>query len=242
MTEPQAKNQEPTPSPYLRLPAPLLAVGLLAFLVVLLAAGVYANNSLRPRGIITPTPAPAESAVAVAAPTSRPTVAPTAAPSVTPTPRPQPTITPTPQVVIVASVSPTPVETALPTVEPALAQEVGQAYDHYWDVRADALLHLDKSHLTEAMDGDHLASTLHLIDELLSENRAIQTNVDHDSHVVQASNDSAQVFDDYLSGSFYVDPKTLSPLTQPASDELRVLYQLRRVDGVWKVVDSISAD
>ena len=80
------------------------------------------------------------------------------------------------------------------------------------------------------------------IDELRSENRAIKTDVDHEIHIVQVSPDAARVVDDYISNTIYVDPITKQPLSEPASDELRVLYQLQKLDGTWKVVDSVSAD
>jgi hypothetical protein len=129
-----------------------------------------------------------------------------------------------------------------PTVDPTAAAVISQAYERYWQVRAEALLDLDKTHLPEAMGGDHLASTAQLIDDLRAENRAIETQVDHDYRVIDVSDSSADVFDDYLSNSFYVDPATKEAITQPSSDELKVLYRLVSFDGVWKVVDSTRAE
>jgi hypothetical protein len=251
----------------MRLPLPLVALGIAVFLGLLLGAGLYANTNLRQQGLALPTPAQAPptpttestplpvalpgsvsttpfpdllaTSTTVAQPTPR--VDATNAPALAPTsqgPAFLPTPTTTPITANATMESPTPT----PTVDPRLAAEVGMAYERYWQVRAEALLQLDKSHLSETMGGDHLVSTSQLIDELLSENRAIQTSVDHDYQVIQATNESAQVFDDYLSSSFYVDPKTQAALTKPASDELRVLYQLKQSDGVWKVVDSVGAD
>jgi hypothetical protein len=94
----------------------------------------------------------------------------------------------------------------------------------------------------EAMGGEHLNSTARLIDELRDENRAIRTDVDHDYHVVQASQRSAQVLDDYLTNSFYVDAVTQQSLSAPASDELKVLYKMFEFDDGWKVVDSVRAE
>jgi hypothetical protein len=267
MTDAQDAEQEPSPTPYVRLPLSLVALGIVVFLALLLGAGLYANTNMRQQGLVLPTPPQASPSL-----TPKSTPLPVAlAGSISTTPSPdlpatsEPVAQPTPRIdatnapaLAPTSVSPafplTPTTipitanatmespTSTPTVEPTLAAEVGTAYEHYWQVRSEALLQLDKSHLSEAMGGDHLVSTSQLIDELLSENRAIQTSVDHDYQVIQATNESAQVFDDYLSSSFYVDPKTQAALTKPASDELRVLYQLKQSDGVWKVVDSVSAD
>src|SRR5207237_7634353 len=86
-----------------------------------------------------------------------------------------------------------PTSTARPALDPALVTEVGQAYEKYWQVRAQALLELDETHLAEAMGGDHLASTAQLINQLRVENRAIKTDVDHDYHVVQVDRKSTRL-------------------------------------------------
>jgi hypothetical protein len=267
MTDAQDAEQEPSPTPYMRLPVPLVALGIVAFLGLLLGAGLYANANLRLQGTVLPTLAPVPATPTAAftplplalprsvstTPSSDPLTTPSTV--VQPTPRNDPTTTApptptsgapavplTPTTIPTTAIVKTEIPTSTPTVDPALAAEVGMAYEHYWQVRGEALLQLDKSHLSEAMAGDHLVSTSQLIDELASENRAIQTSVDHDYQVTQVTDESAQVFDDYLSSSFYVDPKTQAALTKPTSDELRVLYQLKQSDGVWKVVDSVSAD
>src|SRR5712692_5158080 len=69
--------------PYMRLPWPLVAAGLVAILAIVLGIGVFANRYLRPQVGLVPTPEPA---VVVAQPlTSTPQVAtsvPTPAPTV----------------------------------------------------------------------------------------------------------------------------------------------------------------
>ena len=247
-----AHDAEPEQSPYLRLPWPLVAGGLAGVLVLALAAGLFANRYLRPQVSVVPTPISPVAAAPPPAPTSVP------APTVAPTPTPAPAATPvalataaaptaTAQPAI-AAVSPNTAVTSIPTpsVRPTFdalsVAEVGKAYDDYWQVRSQALLELDKSHLDEVMARDRLDSVARLIDELRSENRAIKTAVDHDYRVVQLVGDDAQVFDDYISDSVYVDPVTQQPLSEPTSDELRVIYRLSRLDGKWKVVDSVQAD
>src|SRR5689334_5716 len=49
-------NGDPEPSPYLRLPMPVVAIGLVILLVALFAIGAFANRSLRSQGVIVPTP------------------------------------------------------------------------------------------------------------------------------------------------------------------------------------------
>src|SRR5947209_9787336 len=240
----EAPDGEREPAGYVRLPWPVVGAGLFVLLVGLLGFGLFANRNLRPQAAAAPTPA-----TAVAPLTLTPTVArviadaPTATPiALTPTPVSRPTTSPG-QTTGSASEPPS-VETpsALPSVDPSLVPDISRAYEKYWHIRAQALLDLDKEHLTEAMGGDHLASTAQLIDELRTENRAIKTDVDHDYRVVEATGGAAQVFDDYLSNSFYVDPSTEDAITQPASDELKVFYKMVKLNGEWKVVDSVRAD
>jgi hypothetical protein len=134
------------------------------------------------------------------------------------------------------------IPTALPGLDPAMASEVIQAYESYWRVRGQALLDLDATHLNEVMAGDHLEGVTKRIDELRNEGRAIKTDVQHQYQLISLKNNTAQIVDDYISNSIYVDPITQQPLSDPVADELRVLYQLNKMDGTWKVVDSVGAE
>ncbi|HEV7666386.1 MAG TPA: hypothetical protein VGQ62_22820, partial [Chloroflexota bacterium] len=212
--------------------------------VVLLAAGIWANQNLRPRSEPPPaSPTPNTAAVAEVR-TPVPQVA------LTSTPKPlllaayetmTPTAVPARAPVTTLTANGEPTATARPTLDPVSVAEIDQAYDKYWQVRSQALLNLDKSHLAEAMGGAHLNSISQRIDELKIEQRAIKTDVDHESRVVSLSGDIAQLVDDYISNSVYVDPVSNQPLTDPSSDELQVLYTLNKTAGTWRVVDSVRA-
>src|SRR5947209_14266656 len=132
----EAPDAERERSPYIRLPLPVVAFGLLAFLALVLAAGLFANRNLRPQIGVAPT----LSAVALgtttpipgAAPATRQADAPTSVatqvvlfqvPTATPT-IPPPLLTSNPALDPAATASPT----ERPTVEPALADDVGKAY------------------------------------------------------------------------------------------------------------------
>jgi len=247
MDEPHLPD-EMEPSPYLRLPWPLVAGGLLAVLGLALAAGLLANRALREQLTLpTPTP-PAAVALATAPPNIAATAVPTRLSPPTAQPAPVPatataapatpgsvSATATPLVVSSPSASPR------PTVDPVLADEVSQAYQHYWQVRAEALFDLDPSRLPEVMAGEHLAAAEQLIDELRSEGRAIVTDVDHHYAVVRASPDTAQIADTYVDQSIYVDPQSHSPLTGPANDKLQELYEMNKIDGTWRVVSLVRS-
>jgi hypothetical protein len=239
------REPETDSAPYIRLPWPLVALGLFVFLAALLAAGLFANRYLRPQVGIVPTSA----AVAVPATiTSGPPATTTAQLAATPAPTPLvliPAATPTatappaadaPTTTAVPAVAASP--SALPTVEPALADEVGRAYVQFWRVRSQALLELDPTHLADVMDGNYLANVAQRITELRAEGRAIKTQVVLNYSVAEAGAESASVVDDFTDNSIYVKIGTEEALTSPTADELSVLYRLKRFSGTWKVVDS----
>src|SRR5437879_5493851 len=154
-----AHDAEPEQSPYLRLPWPLVAGGLAGVLVLALAAGVFANRYLRPQLSVVPTPispvaaAPPPAPTPVPAPTGIPT------PNIAPAPPPlaqatiaaatatAPPVNMMPTSTSVSTPTSAPIATltasALPAVDPLLADEVGRGYERFWRVRAQALLELD---------------------------------------------------------------------------------------------------
>ena len=234
-------------SPYIRLPWPVVAGGLLIFLAAALGFGLYANRNLRPltgpASSTGPTPiaaaaAPASAATAmpmqdVRTPQSASAPAATAVAIPTATER-VPTTLP-------ATATAVPAPTARPTVSPELAAEIGDAYRHYWQIRAEALFDLDASHLPEVMAGEHLVSVETFIEQLRSEGHALQTDVDHKYAIVQASANEAEVADTYTDYSVYVDPVSHAALTEPANDVLQEEYQMSRIDGSWRVVSLVRA-
>ena len=226
---------EPGPTPYVRLPWQLVAGGLLVLLVGLLAFGLYANGNLRPGAAAAPTPTPPPAATA----TRVPVVAPTATLAPTPliiTLLSTPTTIPAPATV---TAQPAATATGLPTVEPTLVAEVSRDYENFWRVTSQALLELDTTHLTEVMDADYLTNITNRISELRTEGRAIKTHVLLNYSVLKASSASAEVFDALEDDSVYVKIGTEDPLSDPTADQLRITYELRMLDGVWKVVDSV---
>ena len=178
---------------YLRVPLPVAALAAAVVLAVLLAVGLYANANLRTSGVILPTPATAvaaatlppatlaptappggchgDSQAAAVIATSPPTAAAVATNAATAGSTPLATVegaTPTAAAGAGAQ-SPTP----LPTVEPTLAAEVSHAYERFGTC-VRALLELDKSHLSQAMDGDIWRRTIR-ISRVTVENRPLQT-------------------------------------------------------------------
>jgi hypothetical protein len=232
-------------SGYLRLPWQLVAGAVLLVLAVALGAGLIANRNLRER-LTVPTATAVPLAAATATLTVPATVAPTAtaviAASSTPIVTAQPTTgAATPVAAATASASPSAVPSARPTVDPGLAEQVTQAYQRYWQLRAEAVFVLDDSHLSEVAAGEHLQQLQSLIEELRGEGRAILTDVQHRFVVLEGSNNGAVIGDTYLSNSIEVSATTHAPLTDAPGDNITEFYTLAVVDGEWKVVNVIRA-
>jgi hypothetical protein len=122
------REPETEGSSYIRLPWPLVAVGIFAFLAVLLGAGLYANRCVRPQiGIVpTQTVAPIGSgATTTPVPVSTVVVTPLVLGLTSPT------ATTIPVSVVATALPGSPATLsppALPTMDSALADEVGRAY------------------------------------------------------------------------------------------------------------------
>jgi hypothetical protein len=259
----QTPDAEQESTGYLRLPLPVVGLGLFVLLAVLLGLGLWANANLRAPGVIVPTPAAAGTPLAaltapLAADVTRGPTVPAPTPLVaTTTPPPEATLAPTPVATVAATppiavtadgTTPTPVAsvlgrpTPLPTVQPTLAAEVGQSYENFWRVTSEALLELDSSQLPQVMDDNYLAMVTTRIEELRAENRAIKTQVVLNYYVISANSAVAMVVDDIEDNSVYVTAGTEDPLTDPVAGRERTLYTLRHDSGIWKVVDSVRSE
>ena len=232
-------------SGYLRLPWQLVAGALFLVLAVALGAGLIANRNLRER-LTVPTATAVPLAAASSTLTMPATVAPTAtavvAASSTPTVTAQPTTgAATPLAAASAPASPVPGPSARPTLDPGLAEQVTEAYQRYWQVRAEALFALDTSHLSEVAAGEHLDQLVAFVNELRSEGRASETDIEHHFVVFEASDQQAVIGDNYVSNSVYIDATTHARLTDPAPDNLQEFYTLAHMAGSWKVVDVVRS-
>src|SRR6266542_984935 len=235
-------NTEPVESGYLKLPWQLVAGVLFAVLAIALAAGLIASRNLREQ-LTVPTATPVALAAATAtraAPTASPVAIPTSAVTAIPTalPTPVPNLgSSTPAALATAFASPSP----RPTVDPGLAEQVTEAYQRYWQLRAEAVFALDSSRLSEVAADEHLQQLLSFIEELRGQGRALLTDVQHRYVVLEGSDSKAVVGDTYLTNSIFVNAATHVPLTDPPSDNITEFYTLARLNGVWKVVEVLRA-
>lgn len=136
--------------------------------------------------------------------------------------------------------SPTP----RPTVAPELEAAVSSAYTQYWQVTSDAFLSLDPTALSQVAAGPQLERLQKHVEDERAAGHATQVKIDHSFFVVFATDNQAQVADDYHDLSISVDPSTHEPLpgqSEPASvdaaPEHKIVADLQLLDGTWKVVD-----
>ena len=118
---------------------------------------------------------------------------------------------------------------------PQLATEIGDAYETYWQVRAEALYTLDVSRLPEVMAGEHLAAVVDRINELRTEGHAIETDVVHNYVVFEATAEDAKLADSYADQSVYVDLQTHVHITTATGEKLNEVYIMNKSDGMWRV-------
>lgn len=251
-------------SAYLRLPLPVVTAVLVCFLALLLGLGLYANANLRPRSVLVPTEPPTQLPAAASAATPQPAATPLPTATLQPSATPQPVATSTAVPAVVPS-TPTPAAPATPlvipplaaatatgvptaatsptplaTVEPALAAEVGQAYENFWKVRSQAELTLDGSHAADVMANGYLDRFLQSLSDLENQGRAVKTHVLLNYTVVQVDGDIAFVHDYITDNSFYVDPSNDQSLGDPSDDMYAIEFKLTKSEGIWKVVDGVT--
>jgi len=210
---------------------PYWAVGLvlLAVVIVVLAAAFLLDRQLRPRVGIEPSPT-----MPVLAQASTP-------PTVAPSPTLPAAATPTARAAATPMVAASP--TALRVANSSLEREIEEAYLRYWDVLTQAYLNLDTSHLSEVMSGAELARQEQQIRDLQAQGRAAKLEVQHRIAFVQVSPDHAVIYDEYLNRSIFVDPVTKQelPTKEPPATE-KISFEMRRINGSWKVVDGARHD
>jgi hypothetical protein len=233
---------------------PLAAAAVLVLVLALVGAGVVLTRrdpspSTAP-GLVAPTLTPRPPAPTPPAVQTQPTAAPpaTAAPTGTAAAlasEPKVEATPTAALVQTFTVAlPTPTPTGWwdderPVGDQALSNEVLQAYHQFWQVRAQALYELDPSKLVSVTAGTLLEGERRAIEDLRAQNQAQQVDVDHNARVLHASAEESAVEDVYLSRTVRVNAESKERLEATPSTSWRVAYRLRKLDGVWKVVDSV---
>ena len=117
-------------------------------------------------------------------------------------------------------------------------REVEEAYARYWAVFTDAYSLIDDSRLPEVMAGDELERARIQIRKLREQGRAGTLIMELHPRFSEVAPDRVVIYDEQVNRSVYVEPVTKQSIpTSQAPEVEKVSYELRKVDGVWKVVD-----
>jgi hypothetical protein len=138
-----------------------------------------------------------------------------------------------------------------PAPEPARSTMLA-GYQHFWQVRAQALYTLDEPAMAQIMTGDPLRDELTVMRGWRAEHQAQRVDVDHSIVVLWANADDGAVMDTLSDRSVIVDT---NPTPTPVPDEepgeptpaptavapssYRMAFLLKRNGDNWQVVDSV---
>jgi len=125
-------------------------------------------------------------------------------------------------------------------VSPEQVAELSAAYDHFWSVRAQALLDLDDSSLREVAAGPLLQSDEAMLDGLRAQNQADQVDLEHHIQVRHATDTDATIEDDLAGYTVAGDMDTGQTLTPTPASTSQVAYHLQKLSGTWKVVEAVQ--
>jgi hypothetical protein len=133
-----------------------------------------------------------------------------------------------------------PTTSAAPPTTLSAKAELLAAYDRSWAVYADALRRLDPTQLPSAFAGNALKLAQQEVAEHKAKRQPSLVRVSHRARVLLVTATDGVVQDNYTNHSVLLDPASGKP-TEPDPNE--VIYQrqsLKRIGGVWKVVEVIE--
>lgn len=122
--------------------------------------------------------------------------------------------------------------------DPATVEgQVEAAYLRSWDVYADAVYHLelDEDALAEVYAGSSFGTRREEIQQRMAEGRAAFVRLDHDYDITIVDPDTASVIDHFVNHQVLIDPATKEPIEDDPNEVVLVNFQLKRIDGTWKV-------
>ncbi len=141
-----------------------------------------------------------------------------------------------------ASAAPTTtaVQPTTPPTTPSPRAELLAAYLRSWDVYADALRRLDASRLPTAFAGNALRVGRQEVAEHKAQGHPSLVRVDHHPRVLLVNATDGVVQDNYQNHSVLLDPKTGAPIEKDPNETIYQRQSLKRIGGVWKVVEVIE--
>jgi hypothetical protein len=139
-----------------------------------------------------------------------------------------------------ASSTPATSSTGPATTTLSLRQQVLAAYDNSWRVYSDALRRLDPSNLAKAFAGDALRQAQQDVATQKAKHQPVRIRITHHPRVLLANATDGVVRDNYENHSVALDAATGRPVEPDPKEIVRQRQSLKRVDGVWKVVEVIE--
>ena len=126
------------------------------------------------------------------------------------------------------------------TVDWRVEQAIWQAYEEFWDMRANALLQLNVALVEPRMAGPALDRERAAIEQMRSDGQAVMIDIEHRAQMLEAVADEGVVYDPYLDHTYFVDAASKQRIGAAADPKtVEIAYPLQPVGGVWKVVDAV---
>jgi hypothetical protein len=93
--------------------------------------------------------------------------------------------------------------------------------------------------MSDVMADPELARNVKQVEDLKAQSQAAKVVITrHSIAFTKVSPDQAEIYDEYVNQSYLVDAQTKQPLVTPGPGGVaKVSFQLRKIDGVWKVTD-----
>lgn len=126
------------------------------------------------------------------------------------------------------------------TVSPELATELTNAFQRFWQVRAQAMLDLNTAPLTTVMDGPLLQREQAGLDQMRAQNQAEQIDVQHHMQITHATDTEATIVDNYTSHTVPVDLASNELGTPSPVGTWHLAYHFQKLGGTWKVVEAVQ--
>jgi hypothetical protein len=121
-----------------------------------------------------------------------------------------------------------------------LRQQILAAYDNSWRVYSDALRRLDPRNLATAFAGDALRQAEQDVATQKAKHQPVRIRITHHPRVLLANATDGVVRDNYENHSVVLDAASGRPIEPDPNEIVRQRQSLKRVDGVWKVVEVIE--
>ena len=136
--------------------------------------------------------------------------------------------------------SPSPQRVAIPErfdPQSPLVPEVVTFYLRFWEMRAQALRTLDAALLSDIMAGSALEADQARIEQLRSLGVAVKVQGEHTITIFRLTPDYVVLVDQFADRSIFIDPSTGREVPGVVPAVQKLVYVLRKIDGVWKVVE-----